>query len=589
SKRDGFTKNIVTGQMQDDRDYWGGRVSALFTPTDRFSNFLMFDYYKSDTNGSSQQLVGVDVDKVLSPDVAAGLPLYLGGARPSISLLSSSADPGAVIAEAIAAGGFSMFPSPLLEDQLANQQAGGPRISQSAVDSRSKTVSWGITNVTELELNDNLSVKNIFGVRRFKQLSRYDLDGTVFPLLDQITPDGHWSSNELQISEELQLQGKALDEKLDFTLGGFLSWGKTPDSQLLRQVSAGTPLRTVLDRKERSQAVFGQLSYDLSDAVAEGLSITGGYRYTHDYRWMNFDNRRDPLAQFPIETCSLVNGCPTELKKSFNASSYNVSLDWQIDPVTLVYLTHRKGYRAGGLNPQALDFGMSYDPEKVTDFEFGVKSDFDIAGMPSRVNLALFRSKLKGAQVSQSFSVLNPVTGGISLINLIVNAAEATVKGVELDASVRPAPGFTLSASWAYTDGKYGEFIDLATGLPELDRPFPFLAKHRLNLGAHYITALPGDNGDLGFRANWTYSSSYSLSVFNEPFGREDGYNQLDLGIDWENVAGSDVTASIFVNNVTKELYRIGGTPIYSVLGTSTAVYSEPRTWGLRLTYRFGS
>lgn len=589
SKRDGFTKNIVNGQMLDDRDYWGGRFSLEFTPSDRLTNFLMFDYYKSNTNGSSQQLVGVDVNKMLSPNAVAGLPLYLGGNRPSIALLSTSPNPGTVIGQAIAAGGFAMFPSPLLEQQLANQREGGPRISQSGVDGVSKTVSWGVTNITDFEISDNLSLKNIFGIRRFKQLSRYDLDGTVFPLLDQVTPDGNWSSNDRQISEELQLQGKALDEKLEFTLGGFLSWGKTPSPQYLRQTSAGTPLQTVLERKERSQAVFGQLTYDLSDLVAEGLSITGGYRYTHDYRWMNFDNRRDPRAQFPITTCSLVNGCPTELSKSFNASSYNVSLDWQIDPVTLVYLTHRKGYRAGGLNPQALDFGLSYDPEKVTDIEFGVKSDFEIAGMPARTNLALFRSKLKGAQVSQSFSVLNPVTGGISLINLIVNAAEATVKGLELDATLMPVPGLSLSASWAYTDGKYGEFIDVASGRPETGRPFPFLAKHRLNLGAQYTTAMPGDNGDMTFRANWAYSSKYSLSVFNEAYGSENGYNQLDLGIDWENVAGSDVSASIFVNNVTKELYKIGGTPIYSVLGTSTAIYNEPRTWGLRLTYRFGS
>ncbi|HEY4545220.1 MAG TPA: TonB-dependent receptor [Pedomonas sp.] len=595
SKRDGFTENLVTGQMQDDRDYWGGRVSAMFTPSDRFSNFLMFDYYKSDTNGSSQQIGGIDQNKVLTGNVLASsplggslppLPLYLGGNRPSVALLRT--DPMGAIMQAIAAGGFAFAPSPILDQQLAAQKAGGPRVTLSSVDGLSRTRSWGITNITEFELNDNLMFKNIFGLRRFKQLSRYDMDGTALPLLDQTTPDG-WSSNLRQITEELQLQGSALDGKLDFTLGGFLLWEKTPDVQKLIQVSVGTPSLNLIERKERSQAVFGQLSYDLSDLVAEGLSITAGYRYTHDYRWIKTDNRRDPAGQFPITSCSLINGCPAVVDESFNASSYNISLDWQVSPETLLYITHRRGYRAGGLNPQALDFGIAYEPETVTDVEAGLKADFEIGGMPARTNLALFRSKLKDAQVSESFSETNPVTGELSLINLIVNAAEATVKGLEVDAMLMPVEGLRLTASYALTDAEYGRFISRRTGEPELNRPFPFLAKHRLSLGAQYNMPLPGENGELNWAANWSYSSSYSLSVFKDPIGEENGYNQLDLSLEWANIAGSDVSASFFVNNVTKEVYKIGGVPIMSVLGTTSLVYNEPRTWGLRLNYRFGN
>lgn len=593
SRRDGFTENLVTGQMQDDRDYWGGRASALFTPSDRFSNFLMFDYLKSDTNGSSQQIGGIDTNKMLAADVLGGaipglpaLPLYLGGNRPSVALLRSN--PQKAIGQAIAAGGFAFAPSPLLEQQLAVQKAGGPRVSLSRVDGLSRTRSWGITNITEFQLTDDLLVKNIFGLRRVKQISRYDLDGTALPLLDQITPDG-WSTDLRQVTEELQLQGSALDGKLDFTLGGFLLWEKTPNPQKLVQSSVGSPSQTITWRKERSQALFGQLTYDLSDAVAEGLSVTAGYRYTHDYRWIRMDNRRDPAGIFPITTCSLLNGCPTEANKSFNATSYNLSIDWQVDPATLVYVTHRKGYRAGGLNPQAMDFGISYEPEKVTDFEAGLKADFEVGTMPARANVAVFRSKLKGAQVSQSFSVLNPLTNQISLINLIVNAAEATVKGLEIDAMVMPMDGLNLTASYALTNAKYGSFINRQTGQPEVDRPFPFLAKHRLNIGAQYTVPLAGDNGEVMFSGNWSYSSHYSLSVFKDPIGEENGYDQLDLSVEWQNVMGSDVTVAAFVNNVTKELYKIGGVPIMSVLGTTSLIYNEPRTWGLRLSYRFGS
>lgn len=595
SRRDGFTKNITTGQMQDDRDYWSGRVSALFTPTDGIQSFFMFDYLKSDTNGSSQQIGGINPDKALTADVFENtaqdaflpeLPLYLGGNRPSIALLRGP-NAAAAIGQAIAAGGFAFAPNPILQNQVAAQQAGGPRVTLGNVDGLSRTRSWGFTNITEIDLTDDVRIKNIFGYRRVKQLSRYDLDGTALPLLDQTTPNG-WSTNLRQITEELQLQGSTLDGKLDFTVGGFLLWENTPRTQNLIQVSVGTPSLTRIDRKDRSKAVFGQLTYDLSDAVVEGLSITAGYRYTEDYRWIRQDNRRDPAGLFPISTCGLLAGCPTTASAKFNDSSYNFSLDWKITSDTLVYATHRRGYRAGGLNPQALDFGISYDPETVTDYEIGLKTELALGGMEGRLNLAAFRTNLKGAQVSQSFSTLNPVNNQVSLINLIVNAASAKIKGVEVDAVLIPVEGLNLSASYAYTDAGYGSFIDVSTGLQETNRPFPFLAKHRLNLGAQYTVPLAGNAGELSFGANWTYSSSYTISVFADPIGVENGYNQLDLRAEWRNIGDSGITAAAFVNNVNKELYKIGGVPIYSVLGTTSLIYNEPRTWGLQLRYAFG-
>lgn len=593
SKRDGFTKNLTTGQRQDDRDYWAGRVSALLAPSDDIQSFFMFDYLKSDTNGSSQQFAGFNPNKALTADVFENtpqdallpeLPLFLGGNRPAIATLRTS--PQAAIGQAIAAGGFAFAPSPLLENQLAAQQAGGPRVTLSNVNGISRNRSWGLTNISEIDLGGSLSLKNILGYRRNKQLSRYDLDGTALPLLDQTTPDG-WSVNLRQITEELQLQGSALDDKLEFTLGGFLLWEKTPSTQELIQISVGTPSQSLTDRKERSQALFGQLTYDLSDLL-EGLSVTGGYRYTHDYRWIRQDNRRDPAGRFPIASCSLLNGCPTTTSASFNASSYNFSLDWKVADDTLLYATHRRGYRAGGLNPQALDFGVNYEPETVTDFELGLKTDFTLGTMEGRTNFAAFRSKLKDAQVSQSFSTLNPVNNQLALINLIVNAASATIEGLEVDASLVPFEGLNLSASYALTDAEYDSFLNVATGLPETNRPFPFLAKHRLSLGARYTLPLPETVGDVSLGANWTYSSRYTISVFEDPLGEENGYNQLDLRADWNNIGGSNLSAGVFVNNVTNEIYKIGGVPIISVLGTTSLIYNEPRTWGLQLRYAFG-
>ncbi len=592
AKRDGFTQNLTTGQDQDDRNYRAVRVSALLTPGDNFKSFLMFDYLKSDTNGSSQQLAGFDPNKVFLADILRGavpgrpIPLTLGGNGPSLAAFS--ANPAANIPAAIRAGRVSYFPSPALENQLANQIAGGPRVTQSGVDGVSRTRSYGITNVSTLEIAPSTTIKNIFGYRRFKQLSRYDLDGTVLPLLDQTTPDGNWGANLRQITEELQLQGKGLDGKLDYTVGGFLLSQKSPSPQRTVQVSLGVPSLNISTPVERSQAAFVQGTYDLSELLTEGLSITGGYRYTHDYRRVTASNFRDPAGIFPAGSCGLLRGCPTVTKASFNASTYNLGIDWQVTGRTLLYVTHRRGYRAGGLNPQALDFGVKYDPEFVTDFEAGLKTDLDLGSMRGRFNAAVYASKLKGAQVSQSFSALNPLNNQIALINLIVNAASATIKGAELEFTLVPTEGLELSAAYAYTDAKYSSFVDFSTGLPVTGRPFPFQAKHRLNLGGRYTLPVPESAGKITLGVNWSYSTKYTVSVFADPLADENGYDQFDLRADWNGIAGGPISAALFVNNVNNEVYKIGGVPIYSVLGTTSLLYNEPRTWGLQLRYKFG-
>jgi outer membrane receptor protein involved in Fe transport len=51
-KRDGFGKNTVTGNDADDRDLYGIRGSAAWTPTDKFKATLVFDRFNEEDNRS---------------------------------------------------------------------------------------------------------------------------------------------------------------------------------------------------------------------------------------------------------------------------------------------------------------------------------------------------------------------------------------------------------------------------------------------------------------------------------------------------------------------------------------------------------
>src|SRR3546814_10082194 len=48
--------------------------------------------------------------------------------------------------------------------------------------------SKGFVNTTTADINDNISIKNIFSRRLFKQKTDYDIDGTPLPILDVSNP-----------------------------------------------------------------------------------------------------------------------------------------------------------------------------------------------------------------------------------------------------------------------------------------------------------------------------------------------------------------------------------------------------------------
>ncbi|MBL8555693.1 MAG: TonB-dependent receptor [Phenylobacterium sp.] len=51
-KRDGFGKNLVTGNDADDRDLFGTRATLAFKPTEKFRAWVMWDHFEEDDNRS---------------------------------------------------------------------------------------------------------------------------------------------------------------------------------------------------------------------------------------------------------------------------------------------------------------------------------------------------------------------------------------------------------------------------------------------------------------------------------------------------------------------------------------------------------
>ena len=549
AQRDGFTHNVTTNIDEDSRDYWAGRIGVTLRPMDDIENYLVYDSYYSHSTGTSQIIEGADANFVL-----AEIPLPDGTLFP------------------FTLGDF--FPN--VTDVVAQQRALGIRTSTSDVNALEKTYSWGITDVARWSILDNLTIKNIASYREFKQLSRADLDGSSLPLIDITTPGG-WAYNTAQYTEELQLQGKAFEERLNWVAGGFLLFSHPAGQQGSETVQFASPIDQIYHQGERSQALYAQGTYDLS-AILDGLTFTAGYRYSWDWRALD-------TKSFVLGACNYVGAdanCDISVSAPFHAGTWTLGLDYQITPRTLLYVTSRRGYRTGGLNTQVFTRDqVPFGPQYVTDVEIGIKSDWDLFGMQGRTNFDVYHSDIKGVQISQPFS-LNSQT-----INLIVNSTDATVQGVEFDGTLIPVKGLELSASWAYTQAKYDNYVVLQTHAVIQGQQFPYNPMNKLALGVRYYLPVNPELGDISLAASWNYASHEYVAVLPDPFGIQGDYDILDLRADWKSILGTSFDAAFFMKNVTDAAFNIGGVPIFAVAGYSSAVYSEPRMYGFQLRYHW--
>ena len=249
-----------------------------------------------------------------------------------------------------------------------------------------------------------------------------------------------------------------------------------------------------------SRALFAQATVPVP--AVDGLSFTGGVRRTEDRREMfveRYVNReRTACALSDAGGTPLpVNACFLNGNTDYSRTTYNVSVEYKLNDATLLYLAHRKGYRAGGfnylpVNPQTFE---PFDPEDVTDYEVGVKRDWSFAGMSLRTNLALYTQDYEGIQ---RFS--NPVSN--PSVFFVINAADAKINGGELEVTFIPFDGLELSGYYARIDA---DFENFTTGAGDFtDNEFAQVPEDQYSVRARYKLPLPLSLGEVSLQADYS-------------------------------------------------------------------------------------
>lgn len=540
--REGYTTDVgpnFNGRDYDNLDYASARASLTVRPNDRVEIYTVARYYTSDNNGPGTVLTQYNPQA----GVAEGLPALL------------------------------VYPG--LATSVAQQNARGPRQVAYDIDQFSKTEYWQIINQASFDLTDNLTLKNIISYSDFEQRYAYDYDATIYSLGGQTSRTGLPTQAPTFFTEELQLQGRAFEDALNFTLGAYYDKQDLSSSQGL--IATQFPTTFVLgnlpvrnDQTGESKALFAQGTLDLARfGMPEGLSLTGGYRYT----WEETSTFQQ-ISVFPSAG---------GVAKS-DYGSYNLTLDYQITPQVHAYGTIRDAYKAGGINGSLADGQpfREFPPERLQDIELGLKSQFEVGGAAVRANFAAYRGEYTDIQRSTLESI-----GGIAQF-VTRSAAEGRIQGLEFTGAIVPIPGLTFTGSYSYIDSEYTKVADASAGALLQGAVFPYTPKNKYALGVSWEHSL-GRIGDLDLSANMASQSSFSTAQNNLARVRSlPGYETVTLRAALRQVGGHPVDVIAFVANATDETYASGLQDFYNTsVGSVTYTYGEPRTYGLQVRYSF--
>lgn len=298
-------------------------------------------------------------------------------------------------------------------------------------------------------------------------------------------------------------------------------------------------------------AVFGNFSYDLSDA----LELTFAFRYDEE--------TPEDLTQGREETF-------TELQPK-------MSLAYSPGENLLAYLTIGKGFRAGGFNNLApgSNFAPGFDQESLVSYEVGVKGSG--YGGRLRGGMSVFFTDY----TDQQFFLFDQ-TGTQANINI----PSSELWGGEIELSTLPADSLQIDLGFGYTDSEITEYDDIQGVLVPADAilgsKVPGAPVWTLNLAMQHTAEL-SNSLDLVTRLDYEHRDKTYWTLDN--LDTQSAYDLANVSLALEADAWS---ARVFVNNLLDEEYiewffaaRFIGLP------ADIAWPSAPRQFGVEFSYQF--
>jgi iron complex outermembrane recepter protein len=640
-KRNGYLDNIsgIGPNDYNNVEYTAARAGLVVDITPNLENYTLASESYSSNNGSAQKLIACNQ----------------AGYNPVNPAL-----------------GFGNFIGVLSCGQLADEKAKGTSFYdfQSGLPNPESLINqMQFINTTTWNASDTFSLKNILSYAQFRDFQRTPLFGTNWQTSTLPTPypeifflgvprgftgvfpaPGLNTANQATYTEELRVQGSAADQRLTYQAGVYLEWSDplgmvgNQSAQLAQcadpatlssctdpigssfsaifgfPVHVGVVNYTVGESQFRDHGLYTQESYALTDQ----LKLTAGARYT----WDTAANQATRIGyNFPVEppytggatgTCTDPNtapSCSASVHEKSSAPTWVLGLDYKPIDDLLLYAKYARGYRAGGITSNAPSDHRTFDPEKVDNYELGLKSSFHGA-VRGTFDTAFFYNDFSNQQIQLGFEPsVNPVTGApapVAPTTAILNAGKSRIYGAEVDATLNPFPditalqGLRLEINYTYLHTEILEIAPSSTTDPNYvpgtsaitaGSPLLLSPKNKYVASADYTLPIASNIGRISIGAafvhtdkqlsTYDYQNPTIVAEFGGNLGTLPASNLLNLNANWESIFGTTIDLSLFATNVTEDHYYLF-VPGLDSAGAEFATLGEPRMYGVRLRYRFG-
>ncbi|MHA6718849.1 TonB-dependent receptor [Sphingomonas sp. RS6] len=522
--RDGYIRNLNTGNKLNGEESWGVRGRVDVEATDNLAVVLTGTYSRVDSDGLVRTF--------------------------------RSVNPGATVFGAAVADSVEGI-TPSDHNYRIRLDTEPSNTSKQAMFTGRATLDLGGANLISITAYQDW---------RFR--FREDLDTLGTPTLlntadpASILPNGSRadaSFHATNFTQELRLVSSGW-RRLDYLFALFYANGDT-DRDYSRGPNAATSWKA--SAQTETFAAFTQLTYNF----ASGTHLDAGLRYNHEKIGATFLNTTS-VATPPADNASCLAECVG--RATDDRVTYKVALRQDLAEHVMAYASFATGYKG-----QGYDISTGFSPARAADpvrpetskaYEIGVKSRF----LDNRVQLNVtgFWTDFKDFQAQ----------GGVTqadgtIVPQLSNVGRLRSRGVEAELSARPTRQLRIDASAAYTDATIRDFpnapcytnqtvaegcVPVSGGRSFQDLSGATLAnspKFKYNIAVNYDVELPSLPFDGFITAEWAHQSSVKLDLAGSPVSYQDAYGVLNGSIGVAGRGSDNYRVALFVNNLFDQSY----------------------------------
>ena len=426
-------------------------------------------------------------------------------------------------------------------------------------------------------LTDNVTLTSITAHEQTKDVSLGDIDGghgadflgnagpcppgwqpgqTCIPFPSQ-TQDG--IDNLDQFTQEIRLASQATDRL--FWQGGVFYF----DSEFAVTTTPFFVPPTTVQHENSAWAVFGHLSYDVTDA----LNLTGGLRYTNDEKELHAFHSPLPVAPVSVDD--------SQVSGDFSAL-------FRVNDSVNIYGRIATGFRAPTIQGRDIAFfgqPSVAESETIWSVEGGIKSEL---AERVRLNGSVFYYEISDQQLSA-------IGGGGNFVQL-VNADKGVGMGFDVDGEFLVTDRLQFTAGFSYNDTEIQDDVlvippcgsGLCTVTDPLDangnaiidgNPFPQAPETIFTLTADYRVPV-GPEGEVFFSTDWAFQGETTFFIYESQEFKSDSTFEGGLRIGYARNDGS-FEIGLFGRNITDEENVKGGIDFNNLTGFD----NEPRIIGV--------